>query len=72
MTGGFTGLQNTKSTEILTTGATAWMTVGPLPKARNGLRATSVDNIIYVLGMNIMSRLGSSISNVLQVEIQRY
>ena len=50
MTGGFTGLQNTKSTQILPAGETAWITVGELPKARNGLRAATVDNTIYLLG----------------------
>ena len=50
MTGGFTGFENTKSTEIFTAGDTTWTTVGDLPRARNGLRATNVNNMIYVLG----------------------
>ena len=50
MTGGFTGFENTKSTEIFTAGATVWTTVGDLPRARNGLRATNVNNMVYVLG----------------------
>ena len=54
--GGFTGLEITKSTEILTVGDTAWTTVGNLPRARNGFRATNVNNMIYVLGnLNITS-----------------
>ena len=58
MAGGFTGLENTKSTEILKAGGTAWTTVGNLPRARNGFRATNVNNIIYVLGKsNITSWL---------------
>lgn len=48
--GGFTGIENTKSTEILTDGANIWTIVGELPRARHGLRATNVNNIIYVLG----------------------
>ena len=50
MTGGFTGFENTKSTEIFTAGASGWTTVGDLPRARNGLRASNVNNMIYVLG----------------------
>merc|ERR550539_550666 len=47
VTGGFTGNENTKSTEILTTGAASWASVGKLPMARNGLRATKyIDHII--------------------------
>ena len=54
MTGGFTGSENTKVTEIFTVEEKAWRTVGDLPRARNGLRATNLDNIIYVLGINIL------------------
>ena len=50
MAGGFNGIMNLGSTEILTDGKSAWETVGDLPRARNGLRATNVNNIIYVLG----------------------
>ena len=58
MAGGFTGLEITKSTEILTVGDTAWTAVGNLPRARNGFRATNVNNIIYVLGkLNFISWL---------------
>ena len=53
MTGGFTGFENTKSTEILTAEARAWTTVGALPDARNALRATNVNNMIYLLGIKI-------------------
>ena len=44
---------NLDSTEILRGGilGEAWKEVGNLPKARNGMRATNVNNIIYVLGM---------------------
>ena len=55
MTGGFTGLENTKSTEIFEAGATVWTIVGALPRARNGLRATNVNNIIYVIGKYMLS-----------------
>ena len=74
MTGGFTGFENTKSTEIFTTGDTTWTTVGDLPRARNGLRATNVNNMIYVLGKYhiITSWVCYEVYTVVQVEIQRY
>ena len=50
MTGGFTGLENTKTTEIYTAKENIWRTEGEIPSARNGLRAANVNNIIYVLG----------------------
>ena len=51
--GGFDGFANLRSTEILIERDSAWdkEKVGELPRARNGLRATNVNNIIYVLGM---------------------
>ena len=56
MTGGFTGSENTKVTEIFTVVEDkAWRRVEDLPRARNGLRATNVNNMVYVLGMNILS-----------------
>ena len=48
--GGFDGFANLRSTEILIDGASAWDRVGDLPRARNGLRATNVNDIVYVLG----------------------
>ena len=51
--GGFDGRRNLRSTEILIDGASAWNVVGELPKARNGLRATNVNDIVYVLGKDI-------------------
>ena len=48
--GGFNGTLNLDSTEYLTDGDSAWKAVQNLPRARNGLRATNVNNIIYVLG----------------------
>ena len=50
MTGGFTGSENTKITEIFSASSKAWKIVGELPSARNGLRATNVNNVIYLLG----------------------
>ena len=50
MAGGFDGMRNLRSTEILIDGASAWIRVGDLPRARNGLRATNVNDIVYVLG----------------------
>ena len=73
MTGGFTGLEITKVTEIFSYSTHTWKFVGDLPRARNGLRATNVDNIIYVLGKyHIIGFIVNSTDNVLQVEIQRY
>ena len=50
VTGGFTGLENTKSTEIFTAGATAWTTVGDLPSPGCEFRATNVNDFVYLLG----------------------
>ena len=50
VTGGFTGLENTKSTEIFTAGASSWTTVGALPSPGCEFRATNVNNIVYLLG----------------------
>ena len=50
VTGGFTGSENTKVTEIFTVEDKAWRRVEDLPRARNGLRATNVNNMIYLLG----------------------
>ena len=57
MTGGFTGSENTKVTEMFGHSYKAWKIVGELPRARNGLRATSVNNVIYLLG-NYVSLYG--------------
>ena len=57
MTGGFTGSENTKVTEILSEKSNAWKIVDELPRARNGLRATNVNNVIYLLG-NYVSLYG--------------
>ena len=50
MAGGFDGMRNLRSTEILIEEDSAWSRVGDLPRARNGLRATTVNDIVYVLG----------------------
>ena len=50
MAGGFTGFENTKSTEIFTTGATAWTTVVALPSPGCEFRATNLNNVVYLLG----------------------
>ena len=49
---------NLDSTEILRGGilGKAWIPAGKLPKARNGMRATNVNNIIYALGMETGKR----------------
>ena len=62
MTGGFTGEENTKSTEIFTAGATAWTSVGGLPTARNGMRATTLNNMIYLLGISLVSGAFNTLS----------
>ena len=43
-------MANTRTTEILNLGATKWLKVGDLPRPRNGMRATNVNNMIYLLG----------------------
>ena len=50
MAGGFTGFENTKSTEIFTAGASAWTTVGALPSPGCEFRATNLNNVVYLLG----------------------
>ena len=52
MAGGFTGYETTQTTEIFSAGA--WTEVAALPKARNGLRATNVNNMIFLLGIYYM------------------
>jgi len=51
VTGGYTGTENTKTTEILLPKAPKWVFVGELPLSSVvGLSATNVDNIIYLIG----------------------
>ena len=44
------------STEVLEDMAGTWRLTAPLPSARTGLRAASVDNNIFVFGQNIFDR----------------
>ena len=44
------------STEVLEDMAGTWRLTAPLPSARWGLRAASVDNNIFVFGQNIFVR----------------
>ena len=44
------------STEVLEDMAGNWRLTAPLPSARTGLRAASVDNNIFVFGQNIFDR----------------
>ena len=48
VTGGFDSIANLDTTEILEGRASLWKVVGPLPYARNGLRATNVAGSIYL------------------------
>ena len=48
VTGGFNSTENTETTEILNSRTSSWTLVGALPYARNGLRATTVANSIYL------------------------
>ena len=48
VTGGFTSVENTATTEILESRTSSWKPAKPLPYARNGLRAASVANTIYL------------------------
>ena len=50
MAGGYNSTGNTDTTEIFKKGDPSWTFVGALPNARNGFRATTVNNIVYVLG----------------------
>ena len=55
MTGGYTGSEVTSTTEILTLKeGKVWQFVGNLPRPGYGLRATTVNNVIYLLGRNIL------------------
>ena len=51
------------STEVLEDVAGAWRLTAPLPSAREGLRAASLENNIFVLGKNIFSSIGISMFN---------
>ena len=44
------GSGNLASTELLVVGSAAWREVGALPAALTGLRATTVQNSVYVSG----------------------
>ena len=48
VTGGFDSNENTDTTEILEGRTSLWKYAGPLPYARNGLRATNVAGSIYL------------------------
>ena len=48
VTGGFTSVENTETTEILESRSSSWKPAKPLPYARNGLRAANVANTIYL------------------------
>ena len=48
VTGGFDSNENTDSTEIMRNRNSNWTYVGKLPYARNGLRAATVANSIYL------------------------
>merc|ERR1719186_1341026 len=56
VTGGSTGNDDfdythpLSSTEKLTTGATAWTTINPLPRTLAGVATVSMDNSIFLLG----------------------
>ena len=51
VTGGYDGSAQLDSTEILEDNN--WRITAPLPSARSGLRAASIDNKILVFGKNI-------------------
>ena len=71
VTGGFTGYENTKSTEIFTAGATAWTQCGELPHPGCEFCATNLNNVIYLLGKyQVKSAISSQCC--VQVEILRY
>ena len=51
MTGGYTGSENTATTETLAHGDDAWVKVGSLPVPMRELRGVSFDNKIIVTGL---------------------
>ena len=54
VTGGWDGSDELDSTEILEDkNWSYWRMTAPLPSARDGLRAASIDNKILVFGRNI-------------------
>ena len=55
VTGGYNNIDdNLGSTEVLEDMAGTWRLTAPLPSARFGLRAASVENNIFVFGENIL------------------
>jgi hypothetical protein len=56
VTGGDSTIYRQDSTEVLEDMAGTWRLTAPLPSARTGLRAASVDNNIFVFGQNIFDR----------------
>ena len=55
VTGGFnSNYGSLDSTEILEDISGTWRLTAPLPSARDGLRAASVENNIFVFGENIL------------------
>ena len=51
MTGGYTGSENTATTETLAHGDDAWVKVGSLPVPMRGLKGVSFDNKIIMTGL---------------------
>ena len=72
MTGGYQnwGLGYLDSTELLTLGDTAWRTADPLPAKLNGLKAVTVDNVPFVLGL-VSSIQHPAIVNLLTYNLRR-
>ena len=56
MTGGRDGRDYLDSTELLIPGSGSWrLATGLLPRPMRGVRVTTVDNIVFVLGEGIVS-----------------
>ena len=57
VTGGYAdGNDNLDSTELLVPGSGSWrLATGLLPRPMRGVRVTTVDNIVFVLGECIVS-----------------
>ena len=51
VTGGYHNGQVLDSTEILTEGASQWIYSAPLPSARKELRASTINNMLFVTGI---------------------
>ena len=50
VSGGWNGIDNLASTEVLEASATGWVFTGALPSPRRGLRGANIDNKVLMTG----------------------